>query len=44
MSQNTHTGVSENRRPVNQKKVKLRRKETEQVVEFLAKRAEAEKK
>lgn len=40
MSQNTHTGVSNNRRPVNPKKVKLRRKEIEQVVEFIQKRAE----
>ncbi|MCH4171343.1 hypothetical protein [Agrilactobacillus composti] len=40
MSQNTHTGVSNNRRPVNSKKVKARRNETEKVLEFVKKRAE----
>lgn len=44
MSQNNHTGVSNNRRPVNPKKVKLRRKATEDVIEFVQKRAELDKK
>ncbi|WP_196812033.1 hypothetical protein [Schleiferilactobacillus shenzhenensis] len=39
MSQNTHTGVSNNRRPVSRDNSKERVAHTTQVLEFLAKRA-----
>lgn len=35
MSQNTHTGVGQNRRPINQKNAQKRLKETANVLNFL---------
>ncbi|GEK05812.1 hypothetical protein J5F27_12720 [Schleiferilactobacillus harbinensis] len=42
MSQNTHTGVSNNRRPVSQANSKERVAHTTKVLEFLAQRAKAD--
>ncbi|MFT8411402.1 hypothetical protein [Schleiferilactobacillus perolens] len=44
MSQNTHTGVSSNRRPVSRDGAKKRVKHTTEILEFLAKRAKNEDK
>lgn len=43
MSQNTHVGVANDRRPVNQKNIKKRRAQHQNVLEFLKSRAELEK-
>ena len=43
MSQNTHVGVGNDRRPVNQKNVKKRRAEHQAGVSFLKEREEAAK-
>ncbi|MCI1633579.1 MAG: hypothetical protein ABF483_06815 [Liquorilactobacillus nagelii] len=44
MSQNTHVGVANDRRPVNQKNIKKRRAQHQAVLEFLKSRAELEEK
>lgn len=43
MSQNTHVGVGNDRRPVNNKNVKKRRAEHQAVLSFLKEREKAEK-
>ncbi|WP_164476340.1 hypothetical protein [Ligilactobacillus hayakitensis] len=43
MSQNTHIGVANDRRPVNSKNVKKRRAQHQSVVSFLKSREEADK-
>ena len=43
MSQNTHVGVANDRRPVNSKNIKKRRKQHEAVLSFLKERDEADK-
>ncbi|MGX5378255.1 hypothetical protein ACWCL1_08440 [Ligilactobacillus sp. LYQ135] len=43
MSQNVHIGVANDRRPVNHKNIKKRRKQHEAVLNFLKERDEADK-
>lgn len=43
MSQNTHVGVANDRRPVNQKNIKKRRAQHQAVLAFLKSREELEK-
>ncbi|KRN08695.1 hypothetical protein FD00_GL001959 [Liquorilactobacillus mali KCTC 3596 = DSM 20444] len=43
MSQNTHVGVPNDRRPVNQKNIKKRRAQHQNVLSFLKSREELEK-
>lgn len=43
MSQNTHIGAANDRRPVNHKNIKERRKQHEAVLNFLKERDEADK-
>lgn len=43
MSQNTHIGAANDRRPVNHKNIKKRRKQHEAVLSFLKERDEADK-
>ena len=43
MSQNTHIGAANDRRPVNHKNIKKRRKQHEAVLNFLKERDEADK-
>ncbi|KRM89921.1 hypothetical protein FC80_GL001743 [Liquorilactobacillus cacaonum DSM 21116] len=43
MSQNTHVGVANDRRPVNQKNIKKRREQHQAVLSFLKGREELEK-
>ena len=43
MSQNTHIGAANDRRPVNHKNINKRRKQVESVLSFLMERVEADK-
>ena len=43
MSQNTHVGVANDRRPVNSKNIKKRRAQHQAVLNFLRERDEADK-
>lgn len=43
MSQNTHVGVGNDRRPVNSKNIKKRREQHKAVIDFLKERDEADK-
>lgn len=43
MSQNTHVGVANDRRPVNSKNIKKRRAQHQAVLNFLKERDEADK-